>query len=49
MKKIKKYWLLILSGILCLIALTFFLLTERNVRILNDADPLNVGKLISTI
>lgn len=39
MKKIKKYWLLILSGVLCLIALMFFLLTERNVRILNDADP----------
>ena len=39
MKKIKKYCFVILSGILCLIALTFFLLTERNVRILNDADP----------
>ena len=39
MKKIKKYWLLILSGILCLIALLFFLLTGRNVKILNGMNP----------
>jgi hypothetical protein len=39
MKKIKKYWLLILSSILFLISLLFFLLTNRNVKILNDMNP----------
>lgn len=38
-RNIKKYWFLVLSGLLCSIALTFFLLTERNVRILNDMNP----------
>ncbi len=39
MKKIKKYWLIILSSILFLMSLLFFLLTNRNVRILNDTNP----------
>ena len=39
LKKIENHWLLILSSLLCLIALTFFLLTERNVRLLNEIDP----------
>ena len=49
MKKIKKYWLLILSCILCLIALMFFLLTERNVRLLNDMNPSYYYKELSDV
>ena len=48
-RNIKKYWLLVLSGLLCLIALMFFLLTERNVRILNDMNPSFYYKERSTV
>ena len=42
MKKIKiskEMWFVIISVVLCLLSLAFFLLTDRNVKLINDIKP----------